>query len=268
MDLSLARHAALVTGASSGIGRATALALGRAGARVAVNHLPAEAAAAAAVVAEIAAAGGEAMAVAADVSDEAGVEAMLAAVVARFGTLHVLVSNAGIQADAGLLDMSLADWRRVIDVNLTGQFLCARAAVREFLRRGPDPDVSSATGKIVCMSSVHEEIPWAGHANYAASKGGVRMLMRTLAQELAPSRVRVNAVAPGAVRTAINRAVWSTDAGREGMLELIPDGRIGEGEDIARAVLWLASDLSDYVTGATLFVDGGMSLYPAFRGNG
>ena len=236
---------------------------------MAVNHLPGEADAAAAVVADASRPpGGEAMAVAADVSDEAGVEAMLGAVVARFGTLHVLVNNAGIQADAAFVEMSLADWRRVIEVNLTGQFLCARAAAREFLRRGVDPAVSTAAGKIVCMSSVHETIPWAGHANYAASKGGVHMLMRTLAQELAPARVRVNAIAPGAVKTAINRAVWSTEAGRRACCELIPSGRIGEAEDIARAVVWLASDLSDYVTGATLYVDGGMSLYPAFRDNG
>ena len=235
---------------------------------MAVNHLPAEADAAAEVVAGIAAEGGEAMAVAADVSDEAAVEAMVAAVVARFGTLHVLVNNAGIQADAAFVDMSLADWRRVIEVNLTGQFLCARAAAREFLRRGVDPAVSTAAGKIVCMSSVHETIPWAGHVNYAASKGGVHMLMRSLAQELAPARVRVNAIAPGAVKTAINRAVWSSEAGRSDLMQLIPSGRIGEAEDIARAVVWLASDLSDYVTGATLYVDGGMSLYPGFVDNG
>jgi glucose 1-dehydrogenase len=264
----LARHVALVTGASSGIGRACALASGRAGARVAVNHLPRSADAADEVAASIAAAGGEAMAVAADVSDEAAVEAMVAALIARFGTLHVLVANAGIQRDAPLLEMSLADWRRVIEVNLTGQFLCARAAAREFLRRGPDPSVSAATGKIVCMSSVHETIPWAGHVNYAASKGGVHMLVRSLALELAPARVRVNAIAPGAIRTAINREVWSSEAARRELMPLIPSGRIGEAEDIAEAVVWLASDLSDYITGATLFVDGGMSLYPAFVDNG
>jgi glucose 1-dehydrogenase len=261
-------HVALVTGASSGIGRATALALGRAGAKVAVNHLPASAGAAAEVVAEIAAAGGEAAAVAADVSDEAAVEAMVAEVVGRFGTLHVLVNNAGIQADAAFVEMSLGDWRRVIEVNLTGQFLCARAAAREFLRRGVDRAVSTAAGKIVCMSSVHQTIPWAGHVNYAASKGGVNMLMRSLAQELAPAGVRVNAIAPGAVRTGINREVWSSEAGRRALMPLIPSGRIGEVEDVARAVVWLASDLSDYVTGATLVVDGGMSLYPAFSDNG
>jgi glucose 1-dehydrogenase len=178
-----------VTGATSGIGRAAALALGRAGARVAVNHLPAEADAAAEVVATLAAGGAEAIAVAAD-SDEAAVAAMIAAVVARFGALHVLVNNAGIQADAAFVEMSLADWRRVIEVNLTGQFLCARAAAREFLRRGVDPEVSPAAGKIVWMSSVHETIPWARHVNYAASKGGVHMLMRSLAQELAPAAIR------------------------------------------------------------------------------
>jgi len=264
----LPRHVALVTGASSGIGRATAVALGRAGAKVAVNHLASEAEAAATVADAIAAAGGEAMTVAADVSDEAAVGAMMAAVIARFGTLHVLVANAGIQRDAALLDMSLADWRRVIEVNLTGQFLCAREAAREFLRRGVDKEVSCAAGKIVCMSSVHETIPWAGHVNYAASKGGVHMLMRSLAQELAPHAVRVNAVAPGAIETAINRAVWSSEAGRSALMPLIPCGRIGTAEDVAKAIVWLASDLSDYVTGATLTVDGGMTLYPAFRGNG
>jgi glucose 1-dehydrogenase len=259
---------ALVTGASSGIGRAAARALAAAGARVAVNHLPSEADEAAEVVAKIAGAGGEALAVAGDVSVEAEVEAMVAAAVARFGTLHVLVNNAGIQRDAPLVEMALDDWRRVIEVNLTGQFLCARAAAREFLRRGAEPQVSPAAGKIICMSSVHETIPWAGHANYAASKGGVHMLMRSLAQELAPARIRVNAIAPGAVRTAINRAAWETEEARADLRRLIPAGRIGEAHDIARAVVWLASDASDYMTGATLVIDGGMTLYPAFHGHG
>jgi glucose 1-dehydrogenase len=164
--------------------------------------------------------------------------------------------------------MTFAQWRKVIAVNLDGQFLCAREAVREFLRRGPQPEISSATGKIVCMSSVHEEIPWAFETNYAASKGGIRMFMQSLAQELAAKKVRVNAIAPGAVRTAINRASWETSEALDQLVKLIPYGRIGEPPDIARAVLFLASDLSDYITGHTLFVDGGMSLYPAFRGEG
>jgi glucose 1-dehydrogenase len=264
----LQRNVALVTGASSGIGRATALAMAQAGARVAVNHLPCEADAAAEVVARIADAGSEAAAVPGDVSDEGDVEALVGATIARFGTVHVLVNNAGIQRDAAFVEMSLADWRRVLDVNLTGQFLCARAAAREFLRRGVDPQVSPAAGKIICISSVHETIPWAGHVNYAASKGGVHMLMRSLAQELAPARVRVNAIAPGAVRIAINRDVRDSEAERRNLKRLIPSGRIGDAEDVARGAVWLASDLSDYVTGATLVIDGGMTLYPAFHGYG
>lgn len=265
---SISGQIAIVTGASSGIGRGTALRLGAAGASVVVNHVH-DSDAANAVVAEIAKAGGTAIAHDADVSDEAQVEAMFAAACKRFGTVHILVNNAGIQRDSAFTEMTLDQWRRVIDVNLTGQFLCARAAVREFLRRGPQPEVSRATGKIICMSSVHQVIPWALHANYATSKGGIHMLVESLAQEVAPQRIRVNAIAPGAIRTPINREAWETEAARQVLLRLIPYGRIGEPEDIAEAVLWLASDASDYVTGTTLFVDGGMTLYPGFaQGHG
>jgi glucose 1-dehydrogenase len=267
-DYGLAGQVAIVTGASSGIGRACALALGAAGATVVVNHIAAQQAEAEAVRSAIVSGGGTAHAIAADVSREDEVEAMAAETVRRFGTLHILVNNAGIQRGAALADMTLAQWRAVIDVNLTGQFLCARAAVREFLRRGPQPDVSPSLGKIVCMSSVHQRIPWAFEANYAAAKGGVAMLMQSLAQEVAESRIRVNAVAPGAIRTPINRAAWETETAMAGLRTLIPYGRIGEPDDIANAVLWLASDLSEYVTGTTLFVDGGMALYPGFRGAG
>ncbi len=193
---------------------------------------------------------------------------MVEQVVAKFGTIHVLVNNAGIQRDAPLLDVSLANWQKVIDVNLTGQFLCAREVVREFLRRGIDDTVTPAAGKIVCMSSVHQAIPWAHHISYAASKGGVQMMMESLAQELAPAKIWVNAIAPGAIRTPINQAAWETAAARRDLERLIPYGRIGRVEDIARAVVWLASDASDYVTGTTLVIDGGMMLYPGFRGHG
>lgn len=267
-DPPLAGQVAIVTGASSGIGRACAPALAGAGAAVVVNHLPPGKAEADAVVAEIAAAGGRALAVAADVSDEAQVEALFRSAVDAFGTVHILVNNAGIQRDAPFADLSLADWKRVLDVNLTGQFLCARAAVREFLRRGPQPELSAALGKIVCMSSVHEVIPWAGHANYAASKAGVTMLVRSVAQELAWRKIRINAIAPGAIATAINRPVWEQPEALERLLKLIPYGRIGQPDDVARAAVWLASDESDYVNGVTLFVDGGMLLYPGFFGNG
>ncbi|HEY9536003.1 MAG TPA: glucose 1-dehydrogenase [Kiloniellaceae bacterium] len=266
--LGLKDQVAIVTGATSGLGRACAVAFGRAQAAVIVNHLPGDDGTAAEVVREIEREGGRAAAIAADVSDEKHVQAMFEETVARFGTVHVLVNNAGIQSGGRFQEMTLGQWRRVLAVNLDGQFLCAREAVREFLRRGPQPEISAATGKIICMSSVHQTIPWAFEVNYAASKGGVSLLMQSLAQELAPAHIRVNAIAPGAIRTPINRSAWETPQAVAKLLELIPYGRIGEPLDIANAVLFLASDLSDYVTGATLYVDGGMTLYPAFRGNG
>jgi len=263
----LAGQKALVTGANSGIGEAVALALADAGAAVAVNYVigPEEARA---VTDQITAAGGRAIAVRADVASESEVEEMFEEACAVFGTLDIVVANAGLQRDAPFEDMTLAQWNTVLNVNLTGQFLCARAAVREFLRRGPRPQVSRALGKIICMSSVHEVIPWAGHVNYAASKGGVMMLMKSLAQELAPRGIRVNGLAPGATRTPINTAAWSTPQAYEALMRLVPYKRIGEPEDIAQAAVWLASDDSDYVNGVTLFVDGGMTLYPEFASGG
>jgi glucose 1-dehydrogenase len=263
----LAGQVALVTGANSGIGKAVAIGLGRAGADVVVNYV-ADAASAEAVAEEIETAGHRAIAVKADVSREAEVQAMFRQAIERFGMLHILVNNAGLQRDAAFAEMTLEQWNFVIGVNLTGQFLCAREAVREFKRRGVDPKVSAAAGKIICMSSVHEVIPWGGHANYAASKGGVMQLMKSMAQELAPFRIRVNSVGPGAVRTPINRAAWSTPEAYAALMKLVPYERIGEPEDIAQAVVWLASDASDYVTGTTLFVDGGMTLYPGFATGG
>lgn len=264
----LAGQVAIVTGAASGIGRGCALALVKAGCGVVVNHLPGDEDDARELVKELEAEGSQAFSFAADVSQGDPVEAMFAEACRRFGTVHILVNNAGIQSGAPFQDMTFEQWRKVMAVNLDGQFLCARAAVREFLRRGPQPEVSSATGKIICMSSVHQEIPWALEANYAASKGGVMLLMQSLAQELAIHRIRVNAIAPGAIQTAINRAVWDEPEALDELLKLIPYGRIGQPQDIANGVLFLASDLSDYVTGTTIVVDGGMMLYPAFRGAG
>jgi glucose 1-dehydrogenase len=258
---------ALVTGASSGIGRACAIGLARAGARVAVNYIgPADDAQA--VVEEITAAGGEAIAVEADVSDETQVKDMFATVLKQFGTLHIAITNAGMQSDAPLLEMTLQKWEKVIGVNLTGEFLCAREAVRIFKDRGVVRDVSVAAGKLICMSSVHQQIPWAGHVNYASTKGGIMMMMQSIAQEVAPWRIRVNAIAPGAIRTSINTAAWSTPEAYADLMKLVPYQRIGEPDDIARAAAWLASDASDYVTGTTLFVDGGMTLYPGFATGG
>jgi glucose 1-dehydrogenase len=258
---------ALVTGASSGIGRAIAVAFGRAGADVAVNYRSSPGAAEA-VVAEIRGHGVTAFAHQADVSDEAQVLRMFERVREELGAIDILVANAGLQQDAAIGDMTAAQWNNVLSVNLTGQFLCAREAIREFRRRGLRPEISCSAGKIICMSSVHQQIPWAGHVNYAASKGGVELMMRSLAQEVAPERIRVNAIAPGAIRTPINQAAWETEEAAERLLTLIPYGRIGEPEDVAQAAVWLASDASDYVVGTTLIVDGGMTLYPGFSTNG
>jgi glucose 1-dehydrogenase len=231
---------ALVTGANSGIGRGVAIALGHAGADVVVNYVQ---------------------------GDDAA-QAMFKRVIGEFGTIDILVANAGLQRDSAFQTMTMAQWTTVLSVNLTGQFLCAREAIREFLRRGIVPAVSCAAGKIICMSSVHQQIPWGGHANYATSKGGIKLMMESLAQEIAPHRIRVNGIAPGAIRTPINTSAWDTKEAYDQLMTLIPYGRIGEPEDIARAAVWLASDQSDYVVGSTLFVDGGMTLYPGFATGG
>jgi len=257
---------AIVTGASSGLGAAIARAFAAAGAAVGVNYRGG-AAAADDLVREIRDSGNRAVALAADVSDETAVQRMFDAFADTFGRIDIVVANAGLQRDAAAADMTLDDWRTVIDVNLTGQFLCAREAIRRFIAQGPSP-ASPALGKLICMSSVHEVIPWAGHVNYAAAKGGVMLMMKTLAQEVASRKIRVNGIAPGAIRTRINEPVWSDPAKARDLLKLIPYGRIGEPDDVAKAALWLASDDSDYVTGTTLFVDGGMTLYPEFRDNG
>jgi glucose 1-dehydrogenase len=266
MHITLDKQVAIVTGASSGLGAGAAQALAAAGASVVVNYNshaePAEA-----LVEKIKAAGGRAIAVGADVSNEDEVEQLFEKAVETYGAVDILVANSGLQRDAATVDMSLADWNKVIEVNLTGQFLCARAALRQFAAQGPRPWVSRAHGKIIHMSSVHQLIPWAGHANYAASKGAVDLLMRSIAQEVGSQHIRVNAIAPGAIRTAINEDATEGDA-QQKLLELIPYGRIGAVEDVANAVVFLASDASDYMHGSTLFIDGGMSLYAGFRNNG
>ena len=264
---SLVGQKAIVTGANSGIGRAVALALGRAGADVVVNYVsrPEEAAK---VVAEVEACGARALAFKADVSQESEVQAMFARAAETFGAVDILVNNAGLQKDAPFEELSVAAWDLVMNVNLKGQFLCAREAVRTFKRQGIRKGVSCAAGKILCVSSVHDIIPWAGHVNYAASKGGVMMMMKSIAQEVAPWRIRVNSISPGAVRTPINEEAWSTRDAYNSLMTLVPYKRIGEPTDIGRVAVWLASDDSDYITGATLYVDGGMTLYPGFETGG
>ena len=260
-------QSALVTGANSGIGKAIAVALGGAGAEVMVNYVVGDEAANT-VVQTIRHSGSQAVAYRADVSQEDQVRTMFREMIGAFGTIDILVNNAGLQQDAPIDEMTLDQWNRVIGVNLTGQFLCAREAIREFKRRGVVREVSCSAGKIICISSVHEIIPWAGHVNYASSKGGVMMMMKSIAQEVAPYRIRVNSIAPGAVRTPINTRAWSTPEAYHALMALIPYNRIGEPEDIGRAAVWLASDYADYVTGTSLIIDGGMTLYPGFQTGG
>jgi len=264
---SLSGQKALVTGANSGIGRAIAVALGHAGADVVVNYVSREEEAQK-VVQEIQRCGARAYAHRADVSSEASVEKMFGTMISEFGTIDILVNNAGLQKDAPFEELSVADWDLVMNVNLKGQFLCSRAAVREFKRRGVKKEISCSAGKILCVSSVHDVIPWAGHVNYATSKGGVSMMMKSIAQEMAPLRIRVNALSPGAVRTPINMDAWGTREAYNSLMTLIPYKRIGEPTEIGRAAVWLASDDSDYITGATIYVDGGMTLYPGFETGG
>jgi len=259
---------ALVTGASSGIGRGIAIGLGHAGADVVINYVRDDGQAEM-LVDEVKRCGGnKAYAHRADVSNEEQVREMFARMEAEFGGIDILVNNAGLQQDAPFDELTLKQWNTVIGVNLTGQFLCAREAVRMFKRTGVKPGVSCSAGKIICISSVHDVIPWAGHVNYAASKGGVSLMMKSIAQEVAPQRIRVNAISPGAVRTPINMEAWGTREAYAELMKLVPYKRIGEVDDIARATVWLASDDSDYVTGATLYVDGGMTLYPGFETGG
>ena len=267
IEKTLKGQKALVTGASSGIGEAVALALGEAGADVVVNYRSGTETAEN-VVDRIRSCGSQAYSHRADVSSEEQVQKMFQQMFEAFGTIDILVNNAGLQQDAPFDEMTLDQWNRVIHVNLTGQFLCAREAVKEFKRRGVVPEVSCSAGKIICISSVHEIIPWAGHVNYAASKGGVMLMMKSIAQEVAPYRIRVNSIAPGAIRTPINTAAWETPEAYEALMELVPYKRIGETEDIARAAVWLASDHADYITGTSLVVDGGMTLYPGFAEGG
>lgn len=263
----LTGQTAIVTGSSSGIGKAIALSLGADGANVVVNsHSHPENGEK--VAAEICELGGQSIAVQADVSQPDGVEKLFGQALQSFGRLDILISNSGIQRDAPLTAMTLDEWNEVMGVNLTGAFLCAQRATQEFKRQEIVENISKAAGKIIFISSVHEVIPWAGHTNYAASKGGMMLFMKSIAQELAPQKIRVNSIAPGAIQTPINREAWEAPEALEKLLKLIPYGRIGLPEDIGRVAAWLASDEADYITGTTIFVDGGMTLYPGFADNG
>jgi glucose 1-dehydrogenase len=269
MEKKLQGQIAIITGASSGIGAGVAKSLAAAGATVVVNYpVPATKEAADKVLEEIVSAGGQGISCQCDISKEPEVQKMFGDTIAKFGTVDILVNNAGVQKDSPFEDMTLDQWNFVLGINLTGQFLCAREAIREFLRRGVDPAKSRAAGKIIHMSSVHEVIPWAGHANYASSKGGIMLLMKSLAQEFAWKKIRINSICPGAIQTPINKQAWGTPEALKELLTLIPYQRIGQPEDIGNVAVWLCSDDSDYINGTSIFVDGGMTLYPGFTTNG
>jgi glucose 1-dehydrogenase len=258
---------ALVTGANSGIGKGIAIELAKAGADVIVNYVV-DPDSANELVEELKKERIKSFSFKADVSQEDEVLQMYSKALNEFGTIDILINNAGLQRDSPIEEMTMEQWNKVISVNLTGQFLCAREAVKEFKRRGVKKEISCSAGKIIHISSVHEVIPWAGHANYAASKGGIMMLMKSIAQEVAPFRIRVNSICPGAIRTPINTKVWSTQEAYDKLMELIPYRRIGEVDDIGRVAAWLASDQADYINGTSIFVDGGMTLYPGFATGG
>jgi glucose 1-dehydrogenase len=247
---------ALVTGGDSGIGQGVCFELAAHGAAVAINYVgaPEEAQR---MAEEIERAGGRALAVKMDVSSEPDVQRAFAQAKEAFGGIDLLVNNAGLEHPYLLLDMPLEAWQQVIGVNLTGAFLCAREAARNMRD-------SSCKGTIVNISSVHEQIPWEQFSHYCASKGGMKMFMQSIAKELAPLGIRVVNVAPGAVDTPINKGVLANAEQSAAVLAEIPLGRWGHVQDIARAVAWLASEQASYVTGSTLFVDGGMTAYPRF----
>jgi len=266
MNLNLKGQVAIVTGSSTGIGAACAIGLAAEGVKLVINYHSSKKEANA-VLKQIKGAGGEAIAVKADISDEKSVKKLFKACTKAYGHLDIIVANAGIQSDAAFTEMTLDQWNKVIAVNLTGQFLVCREAAKLFRKQGVHKH-GRAAGKIICMSSVHDEIAWAGHVNYATSKGGVKMMMESMAQELAPDKIRINAIAPGAIQTDINKDAWENAKDLKQLLKLIPYGRIGVGEDIANVCAFLVSDAADYITGTTIYVDGGMMLYPGFAGNG
>lgn len=260
MNISLEGKRALVTGGNSGIGAAIALALAEAGAKVAINYVG-HPKAAVALVKTIKQKRGEAISIQADVSDPKAVGKMFARMDAAWGGIDILINNAGIDGASALgWKADIVAWRKVIEVNLFGAFYCAREALKRMALQ--------KSGVVLSTTSVHEEIAWSGHSAYTASKAASSMLTKTLAQEAAPHGVRVLSVAPGAIKTPINRSVWSNPKRMKDLLEKIPLKRIGEPDEIARMVVVLVSDAASYVTGRTIFVDGGMTDYPNFAHGG
>jgi glucose 1-dehydrogenase len=252
---------AIVTGSSSGIGAAVAKVMAEAGAKVCVNYCNNKGKGEE-VAHSIIECGGEAIVIGADVGKEEQVNKLYKTVVDKWGTIDISVNNAGVQIVKEFHNTTLTEWNYVVDTHFTGNYLCTREAIKEFLRRGPRK-VSTALGKVICMSSVHDIIPWSFRVSYAAAKGGILLMMKSVAQEYAPYNIRVNAISPGAIRTEMNREGWETQEALENMVKLIPNKRIGEPEEVGKLAAWLASDEADYITGTTIYIDGAMTTYPS-----
>jgi len=243
---------ALVTGAGSGIGKAIAERFAVEGAKVVVNYHASGKHTGTEVADAITQAGGTAVAIAAEVNERADLESMVRQAVEKFGRLDIAVSNAGIEIKRPFLEVTDEEWHKVIDVNLNGSFLISQIAARQMARQGQG-------GKLIFISSVHEDIPFAQYTAYCAAKGALRMMMRNLAIELAPYKINANNIAPGAIATPINQAVLDDKEALKNALEEIPWGRFGKPEEVASVAVFLASDEADYVTGSTYYIDGGLT---------
>ena len=260
MHIDLHGKRVLVTGGNSGLGAAMVRAFGASGAKVAVNYVT-HPETADALVADLKKGGGDAIALQADVSAPDTVAGMFAALDKAWGGIDVLVNNAGIDGPrAESWESNVDAWRKVIEINLGGAYLCAREALKRM--------VAQKAGVVINTSSVHEVIAWSGYSAYVASKAGLSMMAKTLAQEAGPYGVRVLCIAPGAIATPINASVWKDPAGLKDLLDKIPMRRIGKPEDIAGMAVVLASDVASYVTATTVFVDGGITDYADFMHGG
>ena len=257
----LDNRVALVTGASSGIGRSIAIRFAHEGAKVAVNFLGGSPDRQAQAEEVVAACGGPevAIALAGDVSQRPDVEGLVAGAVAKWGRLDIAVNNAGIEIKHGFLDVTDSEWDKVIAVNLRGAFLVSQVACRQFLAQAGLDGVESR-GKIVNISSTHEDIPFPGYTAYCASKGGVRMLARNMAVELGPQKININNIAPGAIATPINQSVLQDPEALKNAISEIPWGRFGNPDEVAGLATWLASSEADYVNGSTFYQDGALAL--------
>ena len=260
MNITLKGKRALVTGGNSGIGAAVVRALADAGAKVAINYLV-HPESTQTIIKEIQSKNGEAISIQSDVSDPNAVAQMFEQIDKEWGSMDILINSAGIDGSRAFAwEAEISAWQKVIEVNLLGSFYNSREALKRM--------IPQKSGVILNVSSVHEIVAWSGYSAYTASKAAIGMMTKTLAQEAAPYGVRVLSIGPGAIKTPINKNVWSDPNSLSDLLEKIPLNRLGEPEDIAQMVVVLVSDVASYITGRTIYVDGGMTDYPDFSHGG